>query len=104
MLFSLVAGALADVYDRRKVALCALCLAFAGAFMLVLVSYCHLMKPPMLLLLCFVIGSGQALFGPAWQSSVSEQVPPDALANAVGLNSVSYNIARSFVRRSAAWW
>jgi len=96
MLFSLVAGALADMYDRRKVALCALCLALAGASMLVLISRLHLITPPVLLLFCFMIGSGQALFGPAWQSSVSEQVPPNALATAVGLNSVSYNIARSF--------
>jgi MFS family permease len=96
MLFSLLAGALADMYDRRRVALCALCLSLAGASMLVLVSHLRLISPPVLLLFCFMIGSGQALFGPAWQSSVSEQVPPDALATAVGLNSVSYNIARSF--------
>src|SRR5436190_300394 len=34
--------------------------------------------------------------GAAWQSSVSEQVPPDALPSAVALNGISYNIARSF--------
>jgi MFS family permease len=96
MLFSLVAGALADMYDRRKVVLCALGLALIGASLLVVVSHLHLISPPVLLLFCFMIGSGQALFGPAWQASVSEQVPPDALATAVGLNSVSYNIGRSF--------
>ena len=37
-----------------------------------------------------------ALFGPAWQASVSEQVPADALPAAVALNGISYNIARSF--------
>jgi hypothetical protein len=37
-----------------------------------------------------------ALFGPAWQASVSEQVPVEALPSAVALNSISYNIARSF--------
>jgi MFS family permease len=37
-----------------------------------------------------------ALFGPAWQASVSEQVPAEALPSAVALNSLSYNIARSF--------
>src|SRR5207253_934815 len=49
-----------------------------------------------LLSLCFVVGSGMALFGPAWQSSVSEQVPADTLPSAVALNGISYNIARSF--------
>lgn len=37
-----------------------------------------------------------ALFGPAWQSSVSEQVPSETLPAAVALNGISYNIARSF--------
>jgi len=37
-----------------------------------------------------------ALFGPAWQASVSEQVPAEALPSAVALNGISYNLARSF--------
>ena len=55
-----------------------------------------LLTPPLLLIFCFLVGSGMALFGPAWQASVSEQVPPEALASAVALNGISYNIARSF--------
>ncbi|MGY4426513.1 putative MFS family arabinose efflux permease [Bradyrhizobium sp. JR6.1] len=52
--------------------------------------------PNVLLVLCFVVGSGMALMGPAWQSSVSEQVPLEAqLPAAVALNGISYNIARS---------
>ena len=50
----------------------------------------------LLLVFCFIIGSGMALFGPAWQASVSEQVPMEALPSAVALNGISYNIARSF--------
>ncbi|MEA2894005.1 MAG: hypothetical protein QOI05_4798, partial [Bradyrhizobium sp.] len=45
---------------------------------------------------CFVVGCGMALFGPAWQASVSEQVPAETLPSAVALNGISYNIARSF--------
>jgi len=52
--------------------------------------------PILLLVACFIIGSGMALFGPAWQASVSEQVPAEALPSAVALNGISYNIARSF--------
>src|SRR6202008_1522736 len=40
--------------------------------------------------------TGMALMGPAWQSSVSEQVPPESLPAAVALNGISFNIARSF--------
>jgi MFS family permease len=96
MLFSLISGSLADMHDRRKVAMWALSLSLTGASLLLLVAYLHVLSPPVLLFFCFMIGSGQALFGPAWQSSVSELVPPDALATAVGLNSISYNLARSF--------
>jgi predicted MFS family arabinose efflux permease len=52
-------------------------------------------QPNLLLALCFVVGSGMALMGPAWQSSVSEQVPAETLPSAVALNGISYNIARS---------
>ncbi|MGY3146417.1 putative MFS family arabinose efflux permease [Bradyrhizobium sp. USDA 3397] len=48
-----------------------------------------------MLAFCFVVGTGVALMDPTWQSSISEQVPPDALPAAVALNGISYNIARS---------
>src|SRR3982075_3903746 len=55
-----------------------------------------LVTPNLLLAFCFLVGSGMALFGPAWQASVSEQVPTETLPAAVALNGISYNIARSF--------
>ncbi|MDE3175433.1 MAG: MFS transporter [Pseudomonadota bacterium] len=90
------AGALADMFDRRKVGLAALAIALAGSLSLTALAFLGLMTPRLLLLFCFIIGSGMALFGPAWQASVSEQVPAEALAAAVALNGISYNIARSF--------
>ncbi|WP_430641603.1 MFS transporter [Bradyrhizobium embrapense] len=44
---------------------------------------------------CFLIGCGAALRSPAWQASVSEQVPLEALPAAVALDGISYNVARS---------
>ncbi|WP_458758191.1 MFS transporter [Afipia sp. TerB] len=96
MLLSLPAGAIADMYDRRIVGLAALSLGLAGSVALSVLAHLGLISPMSLLLFCFVIGSGMALFGPAWQASVSEQVPPDTLPAAVALNGISYNIARSF--------
>jgi MFS family permease len=96
MMFSLFAGSFADMHDRRKVALWALSVALLGASLLVTAAYLQLITPPVLLFFCFVIGCGHALFSPAWQSSVSEMVPSDTLATAVGLNSISYNLARCF--------
>ena len=95
-LVSTPAGALADMFDRRKVGLAALAIALAGSLSLTVLAWLGLMTPVLLLLFCFIIGSGMALFGPAWQASVSEQVPTEALPAAVALNGISYNIARSF--------
>jgi predicted MFS family arabinose efflux permease len=96
MFISMPAGAIADMYDRRIVSLIALCVALAGAASLTVLAWFGLVTPQLLLVLCFVVGSGMALLGPAWQSSVSEQVPPETLPAAVALNGISYNIARSF--------
>ena len=96
MLISMPAGAIADMHDRRIVALVALAIALSGATTLTTLAWLNLVTPNLLLALCFVVGSGMALFGPAWQSSVSEQVPTETLPAAVALNGISYNIARSF--------
>jgi MFS family permease len=96
MLISMPAGAIADMYDRRIVALVSLSISLSGATALTVLAWLGLVTPYTLLALCFVVGSGMALFGPAWQSSVSEQVPAETLPSAVALNGISYNIARSF--------
>src|SRR5271170_4174087 len=90
------AGAIADMFDRRIVGLVALSIALAGSISLSALAWLGVMTPALLLASCFIIGSGMALFGPAWQASVSEQVPAEALPSAIALNGISYNIARSF--------
>jgi MFS family permease len=96
MLISMPAGAIADMHDRRIVAMVSLAIALTGATTLTVLTWLGLLAPNLLLTLCFVVGSGMALFGPAWQSSVSEQVPTETLPSAIALNGISYNIARSF--------
>src|SRR3954464_12424942 len=96
MLISMPAGAIADMYDRRIVALVSLSISLVGATSLAVMAWLNLVTPNILLALCFVVGSGMALFGPAWQASVSEQVPTETLPSAVALSGISYNIARSF--------
>jgi MFS family permease len=94
-LLSTLAGAVADMFDRRAVGLAALTLALSGSICLALLAWFGVMSPRLLLVFCFIVGSGMALFGPAWQASVSEQVPAESLPSAVALNGISYNIARS---------
>src|SRR5438552_5806794 len=96
MLISMPAGAIADMHDRRVVTMVALSISLVGATALTVIAWLGLITPNILLAFCFVVGTGMALMGPAWQSSVSEQVPPENLPAAVALNGISFNIARSF--------
>jgi predicted MFS family arabinose efflux permease len=95
VLISIMAGAFADVHDRRIVALVALGIALAGATILAMLAAFGMLTPNILLVLCFAVGCGTGLMNPAWQTSVSEQVPPHAVPAAVALNGMSFNIARS---------
>ena len=96
LLISIAAGAIADMHDRRIVALVALSISITAASTLALLAYIGWLSPYILLGFSFLIGTGMALFQPAWQASVNEQVPPETLPQAISLNGISFNIARSF--------
>lgn len=95
MLISMPAGAVADMHDRRVVALVSLSITFASATTLTTLAWLDQVTPKLLLALCFAVGSGMALMGPAWQASVRELVASEVLPAAVAMNGISYNIARS---------
>jgi MFS family permease len=95
MLLSLAAGAAADVWDRRAVMLVAQILMFVVSIVLAILGYMGKITPWSLLAFTFLIGVGTALYGPAWQSSVGEQVPRAELSAAISLNSLSFNLART---------
>jgi MFS family permease/quinol monooxygenase YgiN len=94
MLFALVAGALADMVARRTIMLIAHAVMLVAAVGLCAAAATGPVHPWVLLGLCFAVGSGRALFQPAWQASVREQVELKDIASAVSLNSISYNAAR----------
>ncbi|NGY03984.1 MFS transporter [Solimonas terrae] len=96
MLVAVPAGAIADMFDRRKVAMLGLGFASLAGMVLTAIAVLGLTTPWTLLLFCSLIGAGVALYSPAWQSSIVEQVHIDHLPAAVALGAVSYNIARSF--------
>ena len=96
MLVALPAGAIADMFDRRKVAMLGLAIAAFFGSILSALAFFDLTSPWILLLFCSLIGTGVALYAPAWQSSIGEQVKPDDLPAAIALGTISYNIARSF--------
>ncbi|NTJ41003.1 MFS transporter [Agrobacterium larrymoorei] len=95
MLFSLISGALADSFDRRRIMIAAQILMLASSVMLTFFAWGGWLTPWLLLFFTFMIGCGTALNNPSWQASVGEMVPRDDLPAAVTLNSVGFNITRS---------
>jgi MFS family permease len=95
MLLAIAAGAVADMYDRRRVALAALILCLGGASLLAAVAAAGLISPSLILLCVFITGTGISLYSPAWQASAAEIVGVRAMPAAVALYSLSNNAARS---------
>lgn len=95
MLLAIAAGAIADMYDKRRVALGALALSLGGAALLAVLAATGTVTPVLILASVFITGAGIALYSPAWQASAAEIVGSKALPSAVALYSVSNNAARS---------
>jgi MFS family permease len=95
MLVSVPAGAIADMFDRRKVAMAGLGFAMLSAASLTMLELNGLATPWVLLSFCFLIGTGVALYSPAWQASISEQVSTPRLPAAIALGTISNSVARS---------
>ncbi|WP_027060062.1 MFS transporter [Mesorhizobium loti] len=95
MLFALVAGAIADSFDRRKVMLVAQTFMLVVSVLLTVFTYYNLLTPWTLLAFTFLIDSGTALNSPSWQASVGDMVPRNKVPAAVALNSMGFNLTRS---------
>jgi MFS family permease len=95
MLLSLLAGAAADNFDRRRMMLGAQLFMLLISIALAVAVWAGFITPWLLLLFTFLIGCGTAFYGPAWQASVRDLVPRAELPAAVALNSMGFNIARS---------
>ena len=95
MLFSLVAGAMADNFDRRRMMLAAQVFMLVVSVTLSIFAWSGVITPWLLLLFTFLIGCGAAFNSPAWQASVGDMVPRGELPGAVAFNSMGFNIARS---------
>ncbi|GID27144.1 MFS transporter [Paractinoplanes brasiliensis] len=95
LLLALPAGAIADVFDRRRLLLAVqVVLCLVGGALTVLTVF-GLMPPPVLLVFTFLLGVGQALTLPTWQAVIPELVSRDELPAASALGAVNTNLARS---------
>jgi MFS family permease len=94
VLFGIVGGVLADIFDRRLLLIVVqLALAVVGLALTVL-TYLGEMPPALLLTFTFVIGISSVFTNPAFQSLVPDLVPREQLRAASNLSGISFNIAR----------
>src|ERR1700730_5441799 len=94
-LFALPAGALADIFDKRKYLIVVEIITTAVSAIYAVMVGLGLATPGNLLLFTFLIGAAGALTIPAWQAVVPQLVPKEDLPPAIAANSVGVNISRA---------
>jgi len=95
VLFAIVAGALADIVDRRRYLILAQLWMFGVAGLLAVLAHLDRLDPWTLVALTFALGIGAAMALPAQQATTPELVPRPMLGPAVALGSLGINIARA---------
>jgi MFS family permease len=94
-LLGVPAGALADIFDRRKLLIFTQAFMAFAAGLLGWLTFMGKVSPIVLLLTTFALGIGSTLDNPAWSALVPELVPRRDLPQAISLNSVGFNLARA---------
>jgi MFS family permease len=82
-LFSLPSGVLADLVNRRRLILGSQAAVIIAMTLLAVTTFTGTIGPLGLLGLTFVLGTGLAISGPAWQSSMAESVPRPLMPQAL---------------------
>lgn len=94
VLFSPIAGVVADRYAKRSVLFVTQLAMGATAGVLGLLAITGLVEAWHIYVLAFLFGTASAFDVPARQAFVNEMVTREQLPNAIGLNSASFNLAR----------
>src|SRR5260370_15286091 len=91
--FTVPAGALADMVDRKRMMFVMTAWLAIAAGGLALTGWFHLINPWILLIAVFLIGTGFAFYSPAWTSIQPEIVSNDELPSAATLGGLQLNIS-----------
>ena len=95
LIFGLPAGAMADIFDRRRLLLFWAAWMLVAAALLSAFTMTGWIGPCSLLVLTALLNVGAAMNGPTWQAIVPELVPREQLPVAIALNSAAFNLARA---------
>ena len=95
LVLGLLAGVLADLFDRRRLLMFLQSYAVLVTLALAVVTYLGRLGPASLLMFTLALGCASALTGPAWQAIQPELVSREQIPAAATLSSVSANVARA---------
>jgi MFS family permease len=95
LLLGLLAGATADIFDRRRILIFWQCWMLASVAVLAVLTFLGHISPWALLAFTFLLNTGSAMNNPAWQAIVPELVPRELIPDTVSLNAASNNLARA---------
>jgi MFS family permease len=94
-LLALPAGAIGDIFDRRKLILSTEIWMFGIAAVLAVVTFTGGMTPWLLLFLTLALSLGDAIESPTWRAIFPELVKKEDLTPALALNGIEFNLARA---------
>lgn len=103
LVFSLIAGAVADRVRKRDLIVITQACAMVLAFVLAAVTHAELATIPLVIGIAFLSGSVNAFDAPTRQSFVIEMVGREDLPHAIALNSAMFNGARMLGPAVAGW-
>ena len=95
LLLGLLAGATADIFDRRKLLIFWQAWMLGSVGILAFLTFIGYVSPWTLLAFTFLLNIGSAMNNPAWQAIVPELVPRELIPDTVSLNAASNNLARA---------
>jgi MFS family permease len=95
VMLGLLAGATADIFDRRRLLIFWQTWMLGAVALLSALTFFNIISPWVLLILTFMLNVGTAMNSPAWQAIMPELVPREQLPDAVALNSAGFNLARA---------
>ena len=92
-LFTLPAGAVADIANRRTVIVIAVLWQAACSGLLALGAWTRVIDPNLVLVCIFMLGLGVAFYAPVWGAIVPDIASKDELASAITLGGVQLNLS-----------
>jgi MFS family permease len=95
VLLAVPAGAIGDLVDRRRLLLASQAFMLLAATVLAGLALAGSVTPWALLGLIFLVGAGQTLTSPTWQTLQPELVAPEDRTQAISLGAVNQNLSRA---------